>query len=180
MANEGKIFEQNVELCCSEQHLFFFRVRDVNPMAIKKGQSVPKNKYDALIYSKGYLFPVELKSTKSKSISFSESMIKAHQIKNLKEANKFKGIIPGFMFNFREPEPRVFYIHIEEFLKYQHIAQNEIKNHEYISKVNKSSIPIGICEEIGVEVTGVKKKVNYRWYLNKMLDELVEKYGDKV
>ncbi len=98
-------------------------------MAIKKGQSVPKNKYDALIFRKNHLFPVELKSTKAKSISMKESMIKAHQIKNLKEAAKFDGVIAGFLFNFREPDNRTFFVHINDFLDYQNIAENQIKEH---------------------------------------------------
>ena len=177
MANEGKQFEQSVETSCSEQGLFYFRVRDVNPMAIKKGQSVPKNKYDAIIYRKNYLFPVELKSTKSTRISMSESMIKAYQIKSLKEAATYEGVIAGFLFNYRLPENRVFFIHIDEFLKYQNIAENQIKDHEYISKVNKASVPIGICEEIGVEVKCLKKVKHYRFFINALIDELIEKYG---
>lgn len=177
MANDGKKFEEAIELSSNQQKVFFFRVRDVNPMAIKKGQSVPKNKYDALLYYKNFLLPVELKSTKSKNISFSESIIKAYQIRSLEEAAKFEGVISGFLFNFREPDQRVFFVHINEFLKYKHIAENEIKEHTYASRVNKSSIPIGICEEIGVEVTGVKKVKNYRWYMNKLIDELIVKYG---
>lgn len=177
MVSEGKKFEEAIELSSKEQNIFFFRVRDVNPMAIKKGQSVPKNKYDALLYHKDRLLPIELKSTKGKSISFSESIIKAYQIKSLEEAAKYNGVISGFLFNFREPDQRVFFVHIEQFLKYKYIAENEIVDHSYVSRVNKNSIPIGICEEIGVEVTGARKKVNHRWYINKLIDELIVKYG---
>ena len=35
----------------------------------------------------------------------------------------------------------------------------------YKNKVNKASIPIAICEEIGTEVRSMKKKVNYTYYL---------------
>ncbi|MEY8695856.1 Holliday junction resolvase RecU [Bacillus safensis] len=172
--NLGKVFEANIQQSAKDQSLFFYRIKDVNPMAIKRNFGVSKNNYDCFLYAKGVLFPLELKSTKSKSISFSESMIKSQQIKHLEAASKYKGVIPGFLFNFREPENRVFFVHIEDFLKYKEIAENQLE-HTYISKVNKSSIPIGICEEIGTEVRWMKKKVNYTYYINKMCDNLIRK-----
>lgn len=171
--NLGKVFEANIQQSAKDQSLFFYRIKDVNPMAIKRNFGVSKNNYDCFLYAKGVLFPLELKSTKSKSISFSESMIKSQQIKHLEAASKYEGVIPGFLFNFREPENRVFFVHIEDFLKYKEIAENQLE-HTYISKVNKSSIPIGICEEIGTEVRWMKKKVNYTYYINKMCEKLIQ------
>lgn len=172
--NLGKVFEANIQQSAKDQGLFFYRIKDVNPMAIKRNFGVSKNNYDCFLYAKGVLFPLELKSTKSKSISFSESMIKAQQIKHLEAASKYEGVLPGFLFNFREPENRVFFVHIKDFLTYKNIAENQLE-HTYISKVNKSSIPIGICEEIGTEVRWMKKKVNYTYYINKMCDNLIRK-----
>ena len=91
MANSGKKFETDIENSAKEQKIFHFRVRDVNlPLDVRMGGKVkiPKNKYDALLYYKDTLLPVELKSVNAKSISLSESMIKAHQLKNLEEASK--------------------------------------------------------------------------------------------
>src|SRR5690606_37791804 len=132
--------ESSIEDSSKSQSLFFFRVRDVNPNAIKRGMSVPKNKFDSLVYYDGILLVLELKSTKAKSISFSESMIKAYQIKSLQEAASFSGVVPGFLFNFREPENKVYFVHIDSFLEYKNIAENEITDHTYKNKVNKSSI----------------------------------------
>ncbi|MCM3109856.1 hypothetical protein [Lederbergia lenta] len=177
--NYGKEFESSVEESCTEQSIFYFRVRDVFlPPDLRARVRVPQNRYDCLIYHKGYLFPVEMKSTKAKSISFSESMIKANQIKNLNEATRFSNVIPGFLFNFREPENRTFFIHISEFLKYKNIAENELEN-TYESRVNKSSIPIGICEEIGTELSGIKKKVKYRYWVGKLIDELIGRFNNE-
>ncbi|WP_144626240.1 Holliday junction resolvase RecU [Bacillus altitudinis] len=170
--NLGKVFEANIQQSAKDQGLFFYRIKDVNPMAIKRNFGVSKNNYDCILFAKGFLFPLELKSTKSKSISFSESMIKAQQIKHLEAASKYEGVVPGFLFNFREPDNRVFFVHIKDFLKYKNIAENQLE-HTYISKVNKSSIPIGICEEIGTEVRWMKKKVNYTYYINKMCENLI-------
>ncbi|MED3562429.1 hypothetical protein [Bacillus xiapuensis] len=177
MAKEGKEFESSIEQSSKEQGIFYFRVRDVNPMAIKANFKLPQNKYDCLLYYKDHLFPIEMKSTKSKSISFSESIIKQHQIDNLLDAVNYDGVIAGFLFNFREPDNKTYFVHIEQFIKYKHIAENQLE-HTYKSKINKSSIPIAICKEIGFEVTNVKKVRKYRYYLNKLFDELIEKYSE--
>ena len=175
--SEGKLFETDIESSCLEQKIFYFRVRDVNPMALKPKFKLPQNRYDCLIYHKGYLFPIEMKSTKAKSISLQESVIKEHQIKNLTEASTYEHVIPGFLMNFREPINQTFFIHIKDFITYKHIAENGLE-HTYHSKVNKSSIPLDICKEIGTELTGVKKQVRYRYYINKLIDDLIEKFGE--
>lgn len=175
--NEGKLFEEDVQQSCKEQDIFFYRIKDVNPMFLKPNTRVSKNDYDSFVYKKPNLFPIEFKSTKSKNISFSESIIKKHQIQALSDAVKYDGLIAGFIFNFRESDNFTCFIHIEDFLKYKNIAENEIKDHTYNSKVNKSSIPIGICREIGIEIQQVKKKVRHRYYIKKLLDELIEKYN---
>ncbi|MEC2403387.1 Holliday junction resolvase RecU [Bacillus subtilis] len=172
--NQGKVFEANIEKSAADQKLFFYRIKDVNPMFLKRGAAVSKNKYDCFLFFKGYLFPFELKSTKSKSISFSEKIIKPQQIKYLKEAIQYPNIIPGFLFQFREPENKVYFVHINDFLTYKNIAEKQLK-HTYKNKVNKASIPIAICEEIGTEVRSMKKKVNYTYYLKKLCGELIKK-----
>lgn len=176
LANEGKSLEKHIEQSCKDLSIFYFRVRDVNPMALKPKFKTPQNKYDCLLHYNKNLFPIEMKSTKAKSISMDESMIKAHQIKSLKEATEFDNVIPGFILNFREPTNRAFFVHIDDFITYKNIAENQLDS-TYNNKINKSSIPIGICEEIGVEIQNVKKQVNYRYYINKLLDELIAKYG---
>ncbi|MGX9951558.1 hypothetical protein ACS9SB_0016175 [Bacillus subtilis] len=172
--NQGKVFEANIEKSAADQKLFFYRIKDVNPMFLKRGAAVSKNKYDCFLFFKGYLFPFELKSTKNKSISFSEKIIKPQQIKYLKEATQYPNIIPGFLFQFREPVNKVYFVHIDDFLTYKNIAEKQLE-HTYKNKVNKSSIPITICEEIGTEVRWMKKKVNYTYYLNKLCGELIKK-----
>lgn len=174
MAGEGKQFEASIEQCCKEQGIWYFRVRDVNPMALKPKYKVPQNKYDCLLYHKYHLFPIEMKSTKEMNISLKEHMIKKHQIDNLVEAAKYEGVISGFLFNFREPEQKTFFVKIEDFVKYKNIAENGLE-HTYKSKVNRASIPIGICEEIGIEVKSAKKVKNYRYYIGMLIDELIAK-----
>lgn len=177
MSKEGKIFESSIEQSCKDQSVFYFRVRDVNlPPDVRMRVKLPQNRYDCLLFYKEHLFTIEMKSTKAKSISFSESIIKQHQIDNLLEASKFDGVIAGFLFNFREPTDQTYFVDIESFIEYKNVAQNELTQHTYKSKVNKSSISLNICKEIGVPVTAVKKVKKYRYYVNKLLDELITTY----
>lgn len=108
-------------------------------------------------------------STKDKSISFQESVIKQHQIDKLTEAAGYDGVITGFIMNFREPNNKVFFIHIKDFLEYKHIVENQVTFHKYSNKVNKSSIPIGIYEEIGIEIKGFKPRIWWHFHMKDLL-----------
>ncbi|MCY7948336.1 hypothetical protein MOC03_19030, partial [Bacillus atrophaeus] len=35
--NQGKVFEANIEKSAGDQKLFFYRIKDVNPMFLKRG-----------------------------------------------------------------------------------------------------------------------------------------------
>ncbi|PLR99479.1 hypothetical protein [Bacillus sp. T33-2] len=174
--NPGKEFEEDLKKSAKDQNIFFYRIKDVSPMMLKPDARVSKNDFDSFIYRKPNLFPVELKSTAQKSFSFSEKIIKKHQIQALKEAVEYDGLIAGFIFNFRNYENFTVFVHINDFLDYKYVAQNKITRHNYISKVNKSSISLDICKEIGIEIKNFKKKVRYTYYINQLLDELIEKY----
>lgn len=176
--NAGKSFEEDMKQSAIDQGIFFYRVKDVNPMFLKPNARVSKNDYDSFIYKKPNLFPIEFKSTGQKSISFDEKIIKAHQIKALQNAVTYDGLIAGFIFNFREYDNQTFFVHIDDFTKYKYIAENQIKENNYISKINKSSISLDICKEIGIEISNVKKKVRYRYYIKKLLDTLIDKYSE--
>ena len=183
IANPGKQFETNIENSCDKEDIFFFRVRDVFlPPDVRKRVRLPKNRYDSLIFNNGHLFPVELKSTKDKSISLAESVIKSHQIDNLEQASHFEGVIPGFIFNFREPDNLTYFIHIEDFLTYQHYATTQ-EQHPYQirkgKKLNRASISLDICQEIGIEIMSVKKRVHHHYFLKQLTDELISLYQSK-
>nr|WP_197498912.1 Holliday junction resolvase RecU [Mycobacterium sp. E3298] len=126
------------------------------------------------MFSKGHLFTLEQKSTKDKSISFSEKIIKKHQIENLLKADTYDDVISGFLFNFREPENKVYFVPIKDFVAYKNVAENEIKDHTYKSKVNKSSIPISICEEVGIEIAWRKKTKRYHYHLREFIEQAIQ------
>lgn len=176
LSKEGKIFESCIENSCKKQKIFYFRVRDVMiPPDLRTRIRVPKNRYDCLLFDRGYLFPLEFKSTKAKSISLKEEIIKAHQINSLLEATEYELTIPGFVFNFRSDESNfTCFIHIKDFVAYKEIAEGKRTDITYKSKINKSSIPIDICKEIGIEILNGKKKTNYFYDVKKLIDKLIQ------
>lgn len=175
MSKEGKIFEESLEGSCKKQNIFSLRIKDTFiPAKFRKEIRVSKNKYDFILFSNGYLLPVELKSTKAKSISMKEEIIKSHQITSLEEALNYENTIPGFIFNFREPDNRTFFIHIDGFIEYKNIAENQL-DHSYQNKINRSSIPIAICEEIGIEIKNEKKRTRYFYDMQGFIDEVAGK-----
>ena len=175
---DGKIFQESFENSCKREGVFCTRIKDQYvPPDLRDKVPVTKNKYDFFIYQKPYLFPVELKSIRKKSFSFSEHIIKQHQIDALTEASKYDGVIPGFIFNFRLANNKTFFVHINDFNEYKYIAENGIKDHKYKSKVNKSSISLGICEEIGMEIKNQLKRTKYHYFIDDFIRRATEKYG---
>jgi penicillin-binding protein-related factor A (putative recombinase) len=159
--NEGKLFEEDFQNSTKKQSIFVHRIKDINlPLDLRARVKLPQNQYDSILFYNGWLLPIEFKSTKSKSISFSESIIKEHQIQSLKDATEYEKVIPGFIFNFRSCDNATFFIHIRDFITYKNIAENQL-DHTYKNKVNRSSIPIAICKEIGIEIINEKKRTRY-------------------
>ena len=176
--NPGKEFEEQLKQSTTDQNIFFYRIKDVPTMMLKPNAQVGKNDFDSFIYKYPNLFPVELKSTAQKSIAFDEKIIKAHQIKALKEAAEYEGLIAGFIFNFRNYDNYTAFIHINDFIEIKELSQKEISEYKYKSKLNKSSIGLDIVKEVGIEIKNVKKRVKYRYFVKQFLDELINKYKD--
>lgn len=175
--NPGKEFEEQLRISANEQGIYFYRIKDVPTIMLKANSKVSQNDFDSFIYKKPNLFPIELKSTANKSISFQEKIIKKHQIEALEDAAKYDGIIAGFIFNFREYDNFTVFVHIKDFLEIKYISENKLSEHRFESKLNESSIGLDICKEVGIEVRNVKKKIKYRYYIDQLLDSLIEKYN---
>jgi penicillin-binding protein-related factor A (putative recombinase) len=103
-----------------------------------------------------------MKSTAAKSFSLDESIIKQHQIDALLEATQYEFVYAGLLFNFRTADNATYFVPIQSFVEYQKVVAGEF-NREYKSKLNKSSIPIGIADEIGLKLKAEKKRVHYRY-----------------
>lgn len=124
------------------------------------------------------LFPIEFKSTKAKSVNIKDpKIIKPHQIEALTDALNYPYTIPGFIFNFREHNNQTFFVHISDFNTYRECALEDKCNRDYKSKINKSSISLDICNEIGVPLVNVKKVKRHRYYIKDLLDELIKNYS---
>jgi penicillin-binding protein-related factor A (putative recombinase) len=165
--NEGKIFEKSWKDSVPPD-VYYLRIHDP-PQSwgdSNKLRFSAKNPFDLLMYSYPYLFLLEMKSTKGTSFSFkgSSPMIKEHQIKSLTEADDYKGIVSGFIFNFRKQNSsKAYFLHIEDFNK-------------LIKSINKSSInEKDIIENNAMEIIGEIKRTRYKYYIGEFIKRICEK-----
>lgn len=122
--------------------------------------------FDCLVYSKPNLFPLELKSTKGTSFSFkgTSAMIHEHQTKGLTEAAQYDGIIPAFIFNFRNPTQRTYFLHIDDF-------------NRFTTETTKSSINETDIKSYGaIEIEGKIKRIKYTWNIEELIEQIKHRY----
>lgn len=175
-SKDGKKFEADIKQSCEKEGIFYDRIKDTFiPPEYRNKIPQHKNKYDCYIFGNHYLFPVEMKSTQDNKISFSESIIKQHQIDNLLWAAKFKGTIPGFIFNFRSFNNETYFIYIHDFNNYKTVAESGSKEHKYV-KLNKRSMPIEVCRQIGLKIKNYKKKVSYHYFIKEFIENAINIY----
>ena len=150
---------------CAKQKVFFDRIKDTFiPPDLRNRVFVTKNKYDNYIFKDGWLFPCELKSTKQKSVSFDEKIIKQHQIDSLLEASTYnEAICPGFIFNFRSYKNQTYFVHILDFL-------------EFKDSTTKKSISLDVCSEIGIKINNQIKRVHYSYDILEFIENAIERY----
>ena len=180
----GKKFEESIEESCNKENIFYDRKRDVYLPPELRGQiPLPKNKYDCFIFAEKHLFPLELKSSGQKSVSIlnadgtpNEKIIKEYQIKSLVNATAFGNIIPGLIFNFREFDNCTYFVYILDFIKYRDVLQGKSENC-FKCKINKSSISIDVCDEIGLQIKNNLKRTNYHYFISDFIQNAIKKYG---
>ena len=169
----GKQFEKSFEISANKDKIFFYRIKDnvsaFNPKCMEcphsKIKFTVKNECDSFMYEK-ILLPIEFKSTKSKSISLSDKIIRPQQIEKLTEWLKYEGVVPGFILNFRENNNQTYFLHIQDF-------NNYVGNP---NRKNKSSIPISYCKEFGIEIKNNILRTNYRYNVRNFIDQIHSKY----
>lgn len=87
---------------------------------------------------------MELKSTKSKSIPFSttdnKKSIKKCQIVGLTRASKYKGVIAGFVLNFRELE-KTYFLNIVDFNRFTSSTEKKSINEKDVIEYGGVLIP---------------------------------------
>jgi len=151
-ANEGKRFEQDFKASIPDW-CWVYRLRD-SAGTWQGGENTrftPSNICDFMVLARDRLFLLELKSHKGASIPF--SCIRENQLNDLSEI-LYPNIRPRFIFNFRDRE------------KTYMISARKIK--KFIQETDRKSIPIDWCQENGIEVEGVKKKVRFRYNLESL------------
>ena len=94
-----------------------------------------------------------------------ESMIKYHQIYSLTQMSQYEGVWAGFLLNYRElsGEEETYFLDIEDF--------NEFLKGNLKKSINKGDIVL----YGGIKVNQEKKRINYRFDVQKMIEDISKK-----
>jgi recombination protein U len=159
--NSGKVFEK-----CFKDSL-----KDIFCLRLKDGTSAwgtqlntrfqSFNPCDMIVHHMGYLFLLELKSHKGKSIPF--NCIREKQLSELCKHSVYEGVLPMIVFNFREHE-KTYAVHIKD-----------VEEFIITSKINdtRKSFPLAWVDEIGYYIPCKLKKVNYSYDVVSTLNEII-------
>lgn len=133
-----------------------------------------QNPCDYFLFNGKLFFCFELKSTKSKSISYqidkndkSQRMIKWHQIEALTKFSKYNNVVAGFVLNYRDDtnnNQRTYFLDIRDFNKIRLSADKHSVNE------------IDILLNNAVKIEGNIKRVHWHWNVNEFLESQTNKY----
>lgn len=157
--NAGKKFELNFKNSIPA-NLFYYRFRD-SPASFGNGTQTrfsTSNMCDCMLFGNRTLYLCELKSHQGKSIPF--NCIRENQIEQLTAAAKFPFIIPALVIFFPECE-KCFAVHIND---WNNLVDSSAKKSANISEIALAGYEVGVT----------KLKVNYRYDVAKMMDDLME------
>lgn len=168
MANVGKVFEQNFKKSVPE-HIFTYRPPDA-AQSFNMNSNLrfsAKSPCDLFMFDGEILFTLELKTFQG-SCSFERTkedkgIIHYYQVETLREFYKFINVEAGFVLDFRSSD-NTYYLPIQEYDK-------------LIDAVTKKSFNekdlLTFCSPVLLEKK--KLKVNYRYDVQKMIDDVKEK-----
>jgi recombination protein U len=163
MIGSGKRFEQQWKDSIP-QSIFYYRFRDGTSAWGEQENTrfQAKNMCDCEMFDGSKLYLLELKSHKGKSLPFSAFLKKnkagkfdpsdkacLKQILDLSKASTYKNIIAGFVINFSDVG-KTYFCKVDDV-------------YYFVTHEDSKSIPIAWCEQWGKEISGKKKKVNWRW-----------------
>ena len=171
--NAGKKFEAAIKKSTPTECLYY-RIDD-STGTFSGGANLrfsAKQPCDAFIFNapRGVLFAVEMKSTKSSSISFEDwridekqptRMIHKHQILSLLHFSKYENVVAGFLFNFRNEVDSIEHTYFQT-------AEDFVSMAAEIKKCSFNEHDIQKARHI--EVIGKKMRVNYTWDLSHVLN----------
>ena len=158
--NSGKRFEQNWKDSIPKD-IFYYRFRDGSSSwgGNDKVRFQQTNICDCLMFDGDYLYLLELKSTKGKSLPFNN--IKKHQINDLLWASEYANTICGLVIEFSELK-ECYFVEISQFKK-------------FYDSVNRKSIPINYLHENGIKISVEKKKINSKFNVEKFINDVIER-----
>lgn len=157
--NLGKRFERNWKNSIPKD-IFFYRLRDGSSSwgGNKNVRFQVENICDSIMFDGDYLYTLELKSTKGKSLPFNN--IKKHQINDLLWCSSYPNVIAGFVIEFSELS-ECYFIEINRFKA-------------FYDTTNRKSLPLKFCQENGIKIGVKKKKVNSRFDIYKFIDDTIK------
>ena len=156
--NSGKRFEQNFKKSIPKD-IFFYRFRDGSSSwgGNDKVRFQQTNICDCMMFDGEYLFLLELKSTKGKSLPYSN--IKEHQIDDLLWASEFANVICGLVIEFADIN-ECYFIEINGFKKYK-------------NESNRKSLPVDFCRNKGIKIGVEKLKINSKFDIKQFLEDSI-------
>ena len=165
MKNQGKIFENNFRLSIPQKPtIFYYRLKDTASSYYGGNEHLrfsQSNIADAFLlhtninYNTTHLLILELKTHKGKSLPF--SAIRENQMKEMLQASIYSKVLPFIIVFFSDVE-RCFALHIQKVVA----LEQESK---------KKSIPLEFFEKEGIEIEVTKLRTNYRYNIEKFLEE---------
>jgi len=158
--NSGKKFENNFKNSVPD-NIFYYRFRDGTSSWDKSENTrfQAKNICDCMMYDGQYLYLLELKSHKGKSIPL--SAIRENQVKDLMAASEHANVVAGLVVNFADIS-ETFFMPIDLAFK-------------WFNQSVRKSIPISEFRDNCIAINGYKKKVNYSYDINGFIDEVIKK-----
>ena len=179
-ANNGKRFEKNIKDSCEKQGILWERFIDGNKWGGGNAESIrftPDSPCDGLLFDKGHLIYVELKTAQTGSISFNQPpyiqpkgkqkpSIKAHQVKSLFDRVKYPGVNAGLLVEFSDRTTKTqtivggtFYIDIEKFIR-------------WAAECGKKSMNINDARSIGIGIESRTMIKNKRYDMAGMITKI--------
>ncbi len=168
--SSGKKFETNFKNSVPE-NIFYYRFRDgTSSWGNKACEGCPKNKQltrfqaknicDCQLFDGDYLYLLELKSTKGKSLSLNN--IRKNQVDDLMAASEYANIVAGLVVNFADAEQTYF-------------MEIDLVNYWYYEQTERKSIPIKEFKEKCIEIQSKKLKVNYRYDIHGFIKDCIRR-----
>lgn len=167
MKNKGKVFENNFRLSMPKTpNVFYYRLKDSASSYYGGNEFLrfsQSNIADAFLlhttqYAKSTntnLLILELKNHKGKSLPY--NAIRENQLSEMTKASQYNHVVPLIIVFFSDIE-RCFALHIVKVMK-------------FIQESERKSIPIEFFEQEGTEIEVVKLRTNYRYNIEKFLEE---------